>query len=120
MSSIAERQEEVVEEFSMFEDWMDKYEYLISLGKELPLIEEDKKVEENIIKGYVPIKNNDAYFQSPTFGQILDYVQHHPKQTSVKEYKGNMIITFRNIKTLDDAYDRLASICKKVMEVVEE
>jgi cysteine desulfuration protein SufE len=51
MSSIAERQEEVVEEFSMFEDWMDKYEYLISLGKELPLIEEDKKVEENIIKG---------------------------------------------------------------------
>jgi transcription-repair coupling factor (superfamily II helicase) len=81
---------------------------------------EKLRVKENIIKGYVPIKNNDAYFQSPTFGQILDYVQHHPKQTSVKEYKGNMIITFRNIKTLDDAYDRLASICKKVMEVVEE
>jgi cysteine desulfuration protein SufE len=51
MSSIKERQEEVVEEFSMFEDWMDKYEYLISLGKELPLIDEKKKVEENIIKG---------------------------------------------------------------------
>lgn len=51
MSSIKERQEEVVEEFSMFEDWMDKYEYLISLGKELPLIDEEKKVEENIIKG---------------------------------------------------------------------
>ncbi|MEQ8908373.1 MAG: SufE family protein [Vicingaceae bacterium] len=51
MSSIAERQEEVVEEFSMFDDWMDKYEYLISLGKELPLIDDEKKVEENIIKG---------------------------------------------------------------------
>jgi len=51
MSSIKERQEEVVEEFSMFEDWIGKYEYLISLGKELPLIEESKKVEENIIKG---------------------------------------------------------------------
>jgi len=49
--SIKERQEELVEEFGMFEDWMDKYEYLISLGKELPLIKEDKKVEENIIKG---------------------------------------------------------------------
>ncbi len=49
--SIQERQEEIIEEFSMFEDWMDKYEYLISLGKELPLIEESKKVEENIIKG---------------------------------------------------------------------
>ena len=43
--SIQERQEEVIEEFSMFDDWMDKYEYLISLGKELPLIAEDKKEE---------------------------------------------------------------------------
>lgn len=49
--SIQERQNEVIEEFEMFEDWMDKYDYLISLGKELPLIQEDKKVEENIIKG---------------------------------------------------------------------
>ena len=49
--SIKERQEEVIEEFSMFDDWMDKYEYLISLGKELPLIDQSKKVEENLIKG---------------------------------------------------------------------
>jgi len=49
--SIKERQEEVIEEFTLFEDWMDKYEHLISLGKELPLIDEHKKVEENIIKG---------------------------------------------------------------------
>lgn len=49
--TIKERQDEVIEEFEMFDDWMDKYEYLISLGKELPLIDEDKKVEENIIKG---------------------------------------------------------------------
>ena len=49
--SIKERQEEVIEEFALFDDWMDKYEHLISLGKELPLIDEEKKVEENIIKG---------------------------------------------------------------------
>ena len=49
--SIKERQEEVIEEFALFDDWMDKYEHLISLGKELPLIDEAKKVEENIIKG---------------------------------------------------------------------
>lgn len=48
---INERQDEVIEEFEMFVDWMDKYEYLISLGKELPLIDESKKTEENIIKG---------------------------------------------------------------------
>lgn len=49
--SIQERQEELIEEFSMFDDWMDKYEYLISLGKELPLIDEEKKVDENLIRG---------------------------------------------------------------------
>ena len=48
---IQERQEEVIEEFEMFGDWMDKYEHLISLGKELPLIEESKKLNENRIKG---------------------------------------------------------------------
>jgi cysteine desulfuration protein SufE len=49
--SIRERQEEVVEEFAMFDDWMDKYEYLISLGKELPLIDESKKEDDKLIKG---------------------------------------------------------------------
>ena len=49
--SIKERQDEVIDEFAMFDDWMDKYEYIISLGKELPLIDESKKVEKNIIKG---------------------------------------------------------------------
>lgn len=51
MSNIKEKQEEVVEEFSMFDDWMQRYEYMIELGKSLPLIDEKYKVEENIIKG---------------------------------------------------------------------
>ncbi|NND78169.1 MAG: SufE family protein [Flavobacteriales bacterium] len=49
--TIGERQEEIIEEFSMFQDWMSKYEYIIDLGKELPLIDDEKKTEENIIKG---------------------------------------------------------------------
>lgn len=51
MSKIKEIQEEIVEEFSMFDDWMQRYEYMIELGKSLPLIEEKYKVEENLIKG---------------------------------------------------------------------
>ena len=42
-------QEEIVDEFSMFDDWMQRYEYIIELGKTLPLIEEKYKTEENII-----------------------------------------------------------------------
>jgi cysteine desulfuration protein SufE len=51
VSSIQERQEEIIEEFSMFEDWMQRYEYMIELGKSLPLIDEKHKTDENIIKG---------------------------------------------------------------------
>ncbi|WP_309607589.1 SufE family protein [Flavobacterium sp.] len=49
--TIKEIQEEIVDEFSMFDDWMQRYEYIIDLGKNLPLIKEEFKTEENIIKG---------------------------------------------------------------------
>lgn len=51
MASIQEIQEEIVEEFSMFDDWMQRYEYMIDLGKSLPLIDEELKTEDRIIKG---------------------------------------------------------------------
>lgn len=49
--TIKEKQEEIIDEFAMFDDWMQRYEYIIDLGKNLPLIEEEFKTEENIIKG---------------------------------------------------------------------
>lgn len=48
---IQEIQEEIVNEFAMFDDWMERYEYIIDLGKNLPLIQEQYKTEDNIIKG---------------------------------------------------------------------
>lgn len=44
-------QEEIIDEFAMFEDWDERYQYLIDLGKTLPLIDEQYKTEDNIIKG---------------------------------------------------------------------
>ena len=44
-------QDEIVDEFSMFDDWMERYEYIIELGKKLPLIQEEFKTDDNIIKG---------------------------------------------------------------------
>lgn len=49
--SINALQEEIVDEFSMFEDWMEKYEHIIELGKELPLIPEEGKIDSNLVKG---------------------------------------------------------------------
>lgn len=49
--TIAEIQEEIIDEFSMFEDWEERYQYMIDLGKTLPLIDETYKTEDHIIKG---------------------------------------------------------------------
>lgn len=49
--TIKEIQDEIIEEFSMFDDWEDRFQYVIDLGKTLPLIDEKYKTEENTIKG---------------------------------------------------------------------
>ena len=51
MTELEQRQQQVIEEFSVFTDWMDKYEYLIELGKELEPMPDADKTDQNIIKG---------------------------------------------------------------------
>lgn len=48
---IINRENDVVEEFSYFDEWLDKYEYLIELGKSLPALDESSKTEDNLIRG---------------------------------------------------------------------
>jgi len=67
--SIEEIQKEIVEEFSMFEDWMQRYEYMIELGKGLPIIDEKYQTEDNLIKGcqskvwlHADYKDGKVYF----------------------------------------------------------
>lgn len=51
METIKQIQEEIIDEFSLFDDWTERYKYIIDLGKTLPLIDEQYKKEENLIKG---------------------------------------------------------------------
>lgn len=51
MDTIKEIQERIVEEFSMYDEWLDKYEYLIELGKSLEPLEDNLKTEDRLIKG---------------------------------------------------------------------
>ena len=67
--TIKEIQEEIIDEFSMFDDWMQRYEYIIELGKSLILIEEAYKVDENLIVGcqskvwlHAEIEGDDLHF----------------------------------------------------------
>ena len=49
--TIEEKQQEIIEEFNVFDDWMEKYEYIIDLGKDLPIINENYKTEDRLIEG---------------------------------------------------------------------
>lgn len=49
--SIAEKQEKILDELAIFQDWQERYEYVISLGKSLPPMSEDTKSHETLIKG---------------------------------------------------------------------
>ncbi len=67
--TIKEIQEEIIDEFAMFDDWMQRYEYMIELGKSLPLIDEQYKTDDNLIKGcqskvwvHAELKDNKIVF----------------------------------------------------------
>ena len=68
---IIEVQNEIIEEFSLFEDWMQRYEYMIELGKSIELIESSKKIDSNLIKGcqsklwlHAELNNNKLIFKA--------------------------------------------------------
>jgi cysteine desulfuration protein SufE len=50
-STLVQAQQEVVDEFAMFSDWQDRYEHLIELGKDLPLIAPEHKTDDNLVRG---------------------------------------------------------------------
>lgn len=49
--TLEEKQQQLIQEFEIFDDWMEKYEYIIELGKELPAFDERKKTEDRLIEG---------------------------------------------------------------------
>lgn len=51
MATMKEVEQTLIEEFELFDDWMDKYNYIIELGKELPMIDEQYKTPEYLIDG---------------------------------------------------------------------
>lgn len=70
--TISEIQEEIIDEFSVFEDWMDKYAFLIELGNELSPIDEQQKVDQNLIKGCQSRVWIDAKFEDGKIFFVAD------------------------------------------------
>lgn len=67
--TLDQKEQEIIDEFAIYDDWMDKYEYIIELGKELPIIDDQKKTEDRLIDGCqsrvwldVAVENNKMLF----------------------------------------------------------
>jgi len=64
MNEVTAAQQEVIEEFSLIDNWMDRYQYLIDLGRRLPDLDAGEQVDENLIRGcqsqvwFIPEKND--------------------------------------------------------------
>lgn len=99
--SIKEAQDDIIEEFALFDEWMDKYEHIIALGKDLPLIEAQYKIDENLIKGcqsrvwlYATLKDekiiftadSDAIITKGIVGLVIRVFSNHtPKEIAESE-----------------------------------
>ena len=105
MKSIEVIQNEIIDDFSMFDDWIQKYEYLIELGKDLPLINNSHKIKDNLIKGcqsqvwlHAEKKNDtiiftadsDAIMTKGIIALLIRVLSHHSPQ-EIAESKLNFI-----------------------------
>jgi cysteine desulfuration protein SufE len=77
-TTIAEIEEEIVEEFALFDSWDDKYEYIIDLGKKLPPLEDRYKLDENRVRGcqstvwlVADYTNGKVYFKAESDSVIV-------------------------------------------------
>jgi cysteine desulfuration protein SufE len=76
--TIAQIEDEIVEEFSLFDSWDDKYEYIIDLGKKLPPLEDQHKIDENRVRGcqstvwlVADYKDGRVYFKAESDSVIV-------------------------------------------------
>jgi cysteine desulfuration protein SufE len=67
--TIEEIENEIIEEFAIYDDWMDKYEYIIELGKDLSLIKEENKLDDKLIKGC----QSRVWLDSEKDGELLNF-----------------------------------------------
>ncbi len=76
--TIADTEKEIVEEFSLFDSWDDKYEYIIDLGKRLPPLEEQYKMDDNRVRGcqstvwlVADLKNGNVFYKAESDAVIV-------------------------------------------------
>lgn len=91
--TVADRAQQIVDEFALFDDWMNRYEYLIELGDDIPLLEDEYKTEEHYIHGC----QSDVWIRTEFDDE--DRVLHFKGDSNAKITKGLAALI---IRVLDD------------------
>ncbi|MCF2445144.1 transcription-repair coupling factor [Dyadobacter sp. CY345] len=69
-------------------------------------------LKSNTLKGYFVTSQNDEFFQSPRFGKVIDYIKMHPRQSSLKDQKGKLMLIYENVQSIDQAHKILVEMCQ--------
>ncbi len=88
-NTVSDRAEQIVDEFSLFDDWMSRYEYLIELGDDIPLLDEEQKTDDTYIHGC----QSDVWIQSELDED--DRVLHFQGDSNAKITKGLAALIIR-------------------------
>jgi cysteine desulfuration protein SufE len=88
-NTVSDRAQQIVDEFSLFDDWMSRYEYLIELGDDIPPLDEEQKTEENYIHGC----QSDVWIESELDDE--DDVLHFRGDSNAKITKGLAALIIR-------------------------
>lgn len=78
MTNINEIQDSIIEEFSFFDDWTEKYKHIIEIGKEMPVVPDEHKIDENKVKGcqstvwlHTYLKGERLFFEADSDAAIV-------------------------------------------------
>jgi cysteine desulfuration protein SufE len=88
-NTVSDRAQQIIDEFSLFDDWMSRYEYLIELGDDMPLLDEDQKTEDNYVHGC----QSDVWIETDLDDE--DRVLHFRGDSNAKITKGLAALIIR-------------------------
>ncbi|PVY44096.1 transcription-repair coupling factor [Pontibacter virosus] len=111
LQSLEKLRDSIVDRFGPLPEEVQKLVEIVKLRWQAQQLGFEKlTIKKEVMKGYLPSENNDAYFQSETFGNILKYVQQHSRRSRLKEAKDKLIVIVEDIQSIADARDVFDSL----------
>lgn len=108
LRSIKEIEEEIITEFGYFEDWMDKYNYLIDMGKTIPIIDPKYKTESNLISGCQSRVWLHAIYENERISFTAD------SDAVITKGIANLLIRVMNNQTVDEVLNAEFDFVEKI------